>query len=57
MEQVVKILLKRQGIENIGIINQEMNIWVYVKDNIIHFCKGEMLYVKSKCSTRYFLWR
>lgn len=42
MEQVVKILLKRQGIENIGIINQEMNIWVYVKDNIIHFCKDDL---------------
>ena len=42
MEQIVKTLLKKQGIERIGQFNQGISVWFYVKDDKVHFCKDDL---------------
>ena len=42
MEQVVKSLLKQQGIEQIGLFNKKKDIWIYIKEEEVHFCTSTL---------------
>lgn len=42
MVQIVKSLLKNQGIDIIGLFDKEKDIWIYVKDEEVHFCKSDL---------------
>jgi len=42
MEQIIKSILKLQGIDQIGIFDQEKDIWIYAKDGEIHFCTSNL---------------
>ena len=42
MEQIVKSILKQQGIDQIGIFDQEKDIWIYVKEEEVHFCTSNL---------------
>ncbi len=40
MEQIIRSILKQQSIDQIGVFDQEKDIWMYVKDEEVHFCKS-----------------
>lgn len=42
MEQIISSILKRQGIDQIGVFDQEKDIWMYVKDEEVHFCTSDL---------------
>ena len=42
MEQIVNSFLKQQGIEYIGSFDKEKNVWIYIKDGEVHFCKSDL---------------
>ena len=42
MEQIVKSILKQQGIEHICAFNEDKSVWIYIKDGEIHFCKSDL---------------
>lgn len=42
MEQIVKSILKQQGIEQIGLYNKEKDIWIYIKEEEVHFCTSTL---------------
>lgn len=48
MEQIVKSILKQQGIDRIGLFDQNNDIWVYAKDDEVHFCKSDLAPIDRK---------
>lgn len=48
MEQIVRNMLKQQGIEIVGVFDKEKDIWVYIKDEEVFFCKGDLSHVDRK---------
>ena len=42
MEQIIRSILKQQSIDQIGVFDQEKDIWMYVKDEEVHFCKSDL---------------
>ncbi len=42
MEQIVKSLLKQQGIEQIGLFNKKKDIWIYIKEEEVYFCTSTL---------------
>ena len=42
MEQIVNSFLKQQGIEYIGSFDKENNVWIYIKNGEVHFCKSDL---------------
>lgn len=48
MEQIVRNMLKQQGIEIVGVFDNEKDIWVYIKDEEVFFCKGDLSHVDRK---------
>ena len=42
MEQILMSMLKKQGYDLIGIVDGDKNIWGYAKDNVYHFCNGNL---------------
>ena len=48
MEQIVRNMLRQQGIEIAGVFDKEKDIWVYVKDGEVFFCKGDLVHIDRK---------
>ena len=42
MEQIIRSILKQQSIDQIGVFDQEKDIWMYVKDEEVYFCKSDL---------------
>lgn len=42
MEQIVNSFLKQHGIEHIDSFDKENNVWIYIKDGEVHFCKSDL---------------
>lgn len=42
MEQIVKSILKKQGIEYICAFKIDKSVWIYIKDGEVHFCKSDL---------------
>ena len=41
-------MLRQQGIEIAGVFDKEKDIWVYVKDGEVFFCKGDLVHIDRK---------
>ena len=48
MEQIVRNMLRQQGIEIVGVFDKEKDIWIYIKDEKVFFCKGDLSHVDRK---------
>lgn len=48
MENIVKNMLRQQGIEIAGVFDKEKDIWIYVKDGEVIFCKGDLEQIDRK---------
>lgn len=48
MEQIVRNMLRQQGIEIVGIFDKEKDIWIYIKNEEVFFCKGDLSHVDRK---------
>jgi len=48
MEQIVKSIIKQQGIEQIGILDKGKDIWVYIKKEEVHFCTSNLTSIDRK---------
>jgi len=42
MEQIVKSILKEQGFEHISLFDKDKDVWIYIKDREVHFCKSDL---------------
>ena len=49
MEQIVKNILKQQGFEHISLFDKDNDIWIYTKNEEIHFCKSDLSPVERSC--------
>ena len=48
MENIVKNMLKQQGIEIAGVFDKEKDIWMYIKEGEAFFCKGDLTLIDRK---------